>query len=126
MPVNFEKCQNVNLLNHMKQKNIPFEVEQYTYLSPQDIETETQRGNIQEVEVNFMNQKDFIYYARFEDEGMTSGYYYVPQLKFAHRPMWRTKLTFNGDTVYGLGYTKKESLRNTVNMISNKITQYFQ
>ena len=130
-------CHGKNLLNHLKQKNIEFQVEQYTYRSQEDFSKQNEiqvfknknpndkkfnssLGVIEE-KVNLLQNKDYIYYANFEDENMTSGYYHKEQDKLAKLPLWRTVLKFKEEEVYALGKTKKESLKNAVYQLETEI-----
>ena len=138
-------CHGNNLLNHLKQKNIDIEVQQYPYLSKQDIEKQSkiqkEKKNVkqeektkknknkdpaeqlgmEEVKVNLLQSSDYIYYAKFDDNKMTSGYYHKEQRKLSQRPLWRTVLKFQDEQVFSLGKTKKDSLEQAVDQIESKI-----
>ena len=142
-------CHGNNLLNHLKQKNIDIEVQQYPYLSKQDIETQSKiqkekdkkKDNVkqeekskknkekdptvqlgmEEVKVNLLESSDYIYYAKFDDNKMTSGYFHKEQRKLSQRPLWRTVLKFQDKDVFSLGKTKKESLERAVDQVDSKI-----
>lgn len=117
-----EKCHGSNLLNHLKQKNIEIDIEQYLFLSEQDlslVETE-------EVEVSTLKNDDYITVFTFNSENRRYDVSYLSkeQEKMRKLNIWRTKITFQGETYYSLGYSKKNSLFRALESVESKIRDY--
>ena len=117
-----EKCHGSNLLNHLKQKNIEIDIEQYLFLSEQDlslVETE-------EVEVSTLKNDDYITVFTFNSENRRYDVSYLSkeQEKMRKLNLWRTKLTFQGETYYSLGTSKNKSLIRALESAESKIRDY--
>lgn len=125
MTAKLSRCQGSNLLNYLQQKNLSVEVEQYKFLSPRDLEVEEERGNVvMEENVNLIGNPDYVAQIKFTEFGFNVNYIHQYQQKMANLPLWRTKLTFQGKTVYALEATKKKSLRLAVSMIDSYIREF--
>jgi hypothetical protein len=122
MSSKLSNCSGLNLINHLKQKNIPIEIKQYHYLSEQDMNK--QKNNIVEVEVNFLKSNDYTFHIDLQRNKYDTWYTHKKQNELSKRPLWRTELTFLNNTVFALGYTKKESLVNAVQEIETSVKHY--
>jgi hypothetical protein len=100
-----ERCRGRNLLNYLKQKGIPFTMEQNLYKSNNLYETD--------VEEKF---KDKEYWK-------IPCHYYICVMKLLENKeerdleknnMWQTTFTFQGKTYNGLGSSKRKSLELTL------------
>tara|TARA_B100000123_G_scaffold253830_1_gene215083 strand:- start:1153 stop:1485 length:333 start_codon:yes stop_codon:yes gene_type:complete len=89
-----DRCKGVNLLNHLKQKNIPFELKQYQYISK----------DIYNGYENFyrVNHNDIVFLLDLITNKEEI-------LKEKH-PYWVTDLTFNGNKYNAEGNSKRNSL----------------
>ena len=100
-------------------------MEQYTFLSPRDLEVEEARGNVLlEKNVNLLNNREYYARIKFTEEGYNLDYIHREQERISHLPLWRTRLSFQGKTVYSLSSTKKNSLRVAVSMLDTHIREY--
>ena len=119
------RCQGSNLLNYLRQKNIDFEIEQYNFLSPRDVEVETSRGNVVEVgNINLMSNPEYIAHIKFNDENYELNYIHREQHRLSKLPLWRTKFSFQGKTVYSLNSSKKSSLEQALTQMDGHIRSF--
>ena len=125
MTAKLARCNGSNLLNYLHQKKLDVEIEQYKFLSPRDLEVEEARGNVLlEKNVNLLNNPEYYAIIKFTEEGYKLDYIHREQERISHLPLWRTRLTFQGKTVYSLSSTKKNSLRVAVSMLDTHIREY--
>ena len=122
MEAKLSRCNGSNLLNHLHQKNLDVEIEQYQYLSPRDLEVEQGRGNITlDNQVNLLNNREYYARIKFSDHEFKLDYIHRDQQRLFNLPLWRTRLSFQGKTVYALSNSKKNSLRVAVSLIDSHI-----
>ena len=114
-----ENCHGLNLLNHLNQMNISFQMEQYPYLSSKDLED--QKDNIVEEAVSTLKNPDYNTVIKFKDQTYEVSYVHKNQDRYRKRNLWRTKFTFNDKVFYSLESTKKKSLRDVVNVAEKDI-----
>ena len=116
------RCQGSNLLNHLHQKNLDIEIEQYQYLSARDLEVEECRSNIiVDNRVNLLNNPEYYARIKFSELGFKLDYIHKDQKRLSNLPLWRTKLSFQGKTVYSLSNSKKNSLSVAVSLMDSHI-----
>ena len=118
-----ENCRGLNLINHLNQKNISFCLEQYPYLSKQDLED--QKENIVEEEVSTLSSPEYYTVIKFSENYFEVSYANREQESFKKMNLWRTKFTLNNQKYYGLGKSKKNSLMDVLNQIEDKIKVFY-
>ena len=148
-----ERCKGLNLLNHLKQKNIDYQVEQTPYKSDNLF-----KYNIPKLKKNckkeVQNNEDIYSYWKIVEETPVlidfnevktrrnkrqqldvkkTEYSFKIYMKFLenseerlkeHMPLWTTKFNFNGKEYLTYGKTKKKSLEAAVIEAESDIQQF--
>ena len=103
-----ERCTGRNLLNHLRQKNIPLELEQFQYKSKDIYNGNSHMYNIELNDVvllmDFLTNKEEI-------------------MKETH-PYWVTNFTFNNKNYSSIGTSKFNSLESVLSLADSDIRSY--
>tara|TARA_B100001027_G_C16097210_1_gene254387 strand:+ start:223 stop:552 length:330 start_codon:yes stop_codon:yes gene_type:complete len=103
-----EKCTGRNLLNHLKQKNIPLELEQYQYKSK-----------------DIYNGYGHMYKIELEDVVLLMDLIKnKEEIRKEKHPYWVTNFTFNNEEYTSVGTSKMNSLESVLSLADSDIRSF--
>ena len=122
MEPKLSRCQGSNLLNHLNQKNIDVEIEQYQYLSPRDLEVEHERGNIRGGnQVNLFNNPEYYARIKFSEREFKLDYIHKNNKDYLIFLCGELDYYFKVKTVYCFEYSQKSSLEQAISLMDSHI-----